>query len=78
MNITRHDGNQTVFQKEIWRNESEIKEDDESVPYLYNVITTLPALKQVRISYLLRKKGSLDAAEEIMFDCNELAEGQIF
>jgi oligopeptidase B len=32
-------------------------------------------LKQVKAILFTRKKGSLDAAEEIMFDCNELAEG---
>jgi hypothetical protein len=35
--------------------------------YYYN-------LKRERLSYLFSKKESLDAAE-IMFDCNELAEG---
>jgi oligopeptidase B len=53
-----------------------IKEDDESVPYLYNgyyYITRFETGKGYPI--YSRKKESLEAAEEIMFDCNQLAEG---
>jgi oligopeptidase B len=51
-----------------------IKEDDESVPYLYNgyyYITRFEKGKDYPIHS--RKKGSLEAPEEIMFDCNEMA-----
>ena len=69
--------NQTGFQKELFEEmKARIKEDDESVPYLYNgyyYITRFETGKGYPI--YSRKKGSLDAAEEIMFDCNELAEG---
>ncbi|MFC6877569.1 S9 family peptidase [Flavobacterium myungsuense] len=56
---------------------SRIKEDDESVPYLYNgyyYITRFETGKDYPI--YSRKKGSLDAKEEIMFNCNEMAKGK--
>ena len=55
---------------------SRIKEDDESVPYKKNnyfYITRFKIGKQYPI--YARKKASLDAVEEIMFDVNILAEG---
>ncbi|MEZ4837566.1 S9 family peptidase [Flavobacterium sp.] len=56
-----------------------IKEDDESVPYFYNdyyYITRFEKGKEYPI--FSRKKGSLTAKEEIMFDCNELAKGKAY
>lgn len=56
-----------------------IKEQDESVPYLYNgyyYITRFETAKNYPI--YSRKKGSLTAKEEILFDCNVLAEGQTY
>lgn len=56
-----------------------IKEQDESVPYLYNgyyYITRYETAKDYPI--YSRKKGSLTAKEEILFDCNVLAEGQAY
>jgi oligopeptidase B len=56
-----------------------IKEDDQSVPYLYNgyyYITRYETGKGYPI--YSRKKGSLSADEEIIFNCNELAEGHAF
>ncbi|KFF16751.1 S9 family peptidase [Flavobacterium hydatis] len=53
-----------------------IKEDDESVPYFYNgyfYITRFETGKDYPI--YSRKKGSLTADEEILFNCNELAVG---
>jgi oligopeptidase B len=53
-----------------------IKEDDSSVPYFYNgyyYITRFEKGKDYPI--YSRKKGSLDAKEEILFDCNEMAKG---
>lgn len=53
-----------------------IKEEDSSVPYFYNgywYITRTEIGKEYSIH--TRKKGSLDAPEEIMFDCNQMAEG---
>lgn len=54
-----------------------IKEDDESVPYLYNgyyYITRFETGKNYPV--YSRKKESLSAKEEIMFDCNGMAEGK--
>ncbi|WP_106357409.1 S9 family peptidase [Flavobacterium granuli] len=65
------------FQKELFEEmKARIKEDDESVPYLYNgyyYITRFEKGKDYPI--YSRKKESLSAKEEIMFDCNELAKG---
>ncbi|MDO6517997.1 S9 family peptidase [Zobellia uliginosa] len=55
---------------------SRIKEDDASVPYKQNgywYITRYETGKEYPI--YSRKKGSLDAPEEIMFDGNEMAKG---
>ena len=56
---------------------SRIKEDDESVPYKYNgywYITKYETGKDYPI--YVRKKETLDAKEELLFDCNQMAEGQ--
>ena len=55
---------------------SRIKEDDSSVPYFYNgywYITRYEEGKDYPI--YSRKKGLLTAAEEVLFDCNEMAQG---
>lgn len=66
-----------TFQKNLFEEmKGRIKEDDASVPYLYNgyyYITRYEKGKDYPI--YSRKKGSLEAKEEIMFDCNTLAEG---
>ncbi|MFA9188210.1 S9 family peptidase [Flavobacterium sp. FBOR7N2.3] len=68
------------FQKELFEEmKARIKEQDESVPYLYNgyyYITRFEKAKNYPI--YSRKKGSLTAPEEILFDCNVLAEGQAY
>jgi oligopeptidase B len=65
------------FQKDLFEEmKSRIKEDDASVPYFYNgyyYITRFEKGKDYPIHS--RKKGSLEAKEEIMFDCNEMAKG---
>lgn len=56
-----------------------IKEDDASVPYFYNgywYMTRFEVGKDYPI--YARKKGTPDAPEEILFDCNELAKGHSF
>ena len=66
------------FQKELFEEmKARIKENDESVPYLYNgyyYITRFETGKDYPI--YSRKKESLSAKEEIMLDCNELAKGK--
>ena len=68
------------FQEELFLEmKARIKEDDSSVPYLYNgyyYITRFEKGKDYPI--YSRKKGSLDAKEEIMFDCNEMAKGHAY
>lgn len=68
------------FQEELFAEmKGRIKEDDTSVPYLYNgywYITRYETGKNYPI--YTRKKGSLDAAEEILFDCNKMAEGHSY
>ena len=75
--MTVHTAN---FQKELFEEmKGRIKEDDESVPYLYNgyyYITRFETGKDYPI--YSRKKESLSAKEEIMFDCNALAKGHSY
>jgi len=55
---------------------SRIKEDDTSVPYKYNgywYITKFQKGKDYPV--YTRKKESLEADEELLFDCNKMAEG---
>ena len=65
------------FQNELFEEmKARIKEDDESVPYFYNgyfYITRFEKGKDYPI--YSRKMSSLEAQEEIMFDCNLMAEG---
>lgn len=69
-----------TLQKELFDEmKSRIKEDDSSVPYFLNgyyYLTRYETGKDYPI--YSRKKGSLDAKEEILFDCNELAKGQSY
>ncbi|MCV9926834.1 S9 family peptidase [Flavobacterium sp. LS1R49] len=68
------------FQKALYEEmKARIKEDDESVPYFYNgyyYITRFETGKDYPI--YSRKKGSLTADEEILFNCNELAVGYTY
>lgn len=68
------------FQNSLFEEmKARIKEDDESVPYFYNgyyYITRFEKGKDYPIHS--RKKGSLEAPEEIMFDCNEMAKGRAY
>ncbi|MDC7998209.1 S9 family peptidase [Gilvibacter sediminis] len=66
-----------TFQEELFQEmKGRIKEDDASVPYFYNgyyYVTRYETGKDYPI--YTRKKGSLDAEEEVLFDVNEMAEG---
>ena len=68
------------FQEELFEEmKSRIKEDDSSVPYLYNgyyYITRYETGNDYPI--YSRKKGSLDAPDEILFDCNLMAKGHAY
>ncbi|MEN1785712.1 MAG: S9 family peptidase [Bacteroidota bacterium] len=65
------------FQETLFKEmRSRIKEDDTSVPYMLNgyyYITRYEEGKEYPI--YARKKGSLEANEKVMFDCNALAKG---
>jgi len=55
---------------------SRIKENDTSVPYKYNGYWYITRYEKGRdYPIYLRKKGSLEADEELLFDCNEMAKG---
>lgn len=68
------------FQKDLFEEmKARIKEDDASVPYFYNgyyYITRFETGKDYPV--YTRKKGSLDAEEEVMFDVNSMAEGHSY
>jgi len=68
------------FQKELFEEmKGRIKEDDASVPYFFNgywYITRFETGKDYPI--YSRKKEKLTADEEILFDCNELADGHSY
>ena len=68
------------FQKALFEEmKGRIKEDDQSVPYLYNGYYYITRYEKGQdYPIYSRKKGSLDAKEEILFDCNELAKGHTF
>jgi oligopeptidase B len=68
------------FQKELFEEmKGRIKEDDQSVPYLYNGYYYITRFEKGQdYPIYSRKKGSLEAKEEILFDCNELAKGHSF
>lgn len=67
---------QTILFEEM---KARIKEDDQSVPYFYNgywYITRFEIGKGYPI--YARKKQSLEAEEEILFDCNEMAKDHAY
>ncbi|NHM06922.1 S9 family peptidase [Flavobacterium sp. CYK-4] len=69
-----------AFQEDLFKEmKSRIKEDDESVPYLYNGYYYITRFEKGQdYPIYARKKGSLSAPEEIMFDCNAMAKGHKF
>lgn len=68
------------FQESLYEEmKGRIKEDDSSVPYFYNgyyYITRFETGQDYPI--FSRKKGSLSADEEILFNCNEMAKGHAY
>ncbi|MBT8286717.1 MAG: S9 family peptidase [Bacteroidia bacterium] len=69
-----------AFQNTLFEElKARIKKDDESVPYKYNgywYITRFETGKDYPI--YTRKKESLDAEEELIVDCNDLAKGHSY
>ncbi|WP_394332089.1 S9 family peptidase [Kordia zhangzhouensis] len=72
--MTAHTEN---FQKDLFEEmKGRIKEDDSSVPYKLNGYWYIRRYEEGKgYPIYSRKKGSLDAPEEIMFDVNKMAEG---
>nr|WP_236002895.1 S9 family peptidase [Luteirhabdus pelagi] len=63
------------FKKDLFEEmKSRIKEDDESVPYFYNGYYYITRYEQGNdYPIYSRKKGSLDAEEELLFNVNDMA-----
>ena len=68
------------FQKDLFEEmKSRIKEDDESVPYKYNGYWYIVKFEKGKgYPIYLRRKNTLEAPDELLFDCNIMAEGQSF
>nr|WP_299381898.1 S9 family peptidase [Allomuricauda sp.] len=68
------------FQERLFQEmKSRIKEDDNSVPYKYNGYWYITRyVKGGEYPLYSRKKESLDAEEELLFDCNEMAKDHEF
>lgn len=68
------------FQKDLFEEmKSRIKEDDESVPYKYNgywYIVKFETGKNYPV--YIRRKETLGAPDELLFDCNKMAEGHSY
>lgn len=69
-----------AFQKDLFEEmKSRIKEDDESVPYFYNGYYYMTRFEKGQdYPIYSRRKGSMDAKEEILFNCNEMAKGHSY
>ena len=67
-----------AFEKNLFEEmKARIKEDDESVPYKYNGYWYVFKFQKGKdYPIYTRKKERLDAEEELLFDCNVLAEGE--
>ncbi|WP_209309679.1 S9 family peptidase [Tamlana crocina] len=69
-----------AFQKQLFEEmKGRIKEDDTSVPYKLNRYWYLTRYEKGKdYPIYARKKDSLDAPEEILFDCNQMADGHAY
>ena len=68
------------FQKDLFQEmKSRIKEDDESVPYKYNGYWYIIKFETGKgYPIYIRRKESLEATDELLFDCNEMAKGHSY
>jgi oligopeptidase B len=73
-------GNTKVFQASLYTEmKARIKEKDESVPYFKNGYYYYSRTEEGKQYYkLCRKKGTLDAKEEILLDVDAMAEGKSY
>ncbi len=69
-----------AFQKDLFEEmKGRIKEDDTSVPYKFNGYWYITRFEKGQdYPIYSRKKESLDAPEEILFNCNDMAKGFTF
>jgi len=69
-----------AFQKDLFEEmKGRIKKDDSSVPYKLNGYWYITKYKKGKdYPIYTRKKETLDAEEDIIFDCNEMAKGHAF
>lgn len=66
---------QTLFEEM----KSRIKEDDSSVPYFYNgYFYQTKYEKGQEYPIYIRRKGTLTAKEEVLYNCNEMAKGKAY
>lgn len=68
------------FQDNLFQEmKARIKEDDESVPYKYNGYWYIVKFEKNKdYPIYIRKKESLDAPDELLFDCNTMAVGHTY
>jgi oligopeptidase B len=68
------------FQKDLFQEmKSRIKEDDESVPYKYNGYWYIIKFETGKgYPIYIRRKESLEATDELLFDCNLMAKGHSY
>jgi len=68
------------FQKDLFEElKGRIKEDDSSVPYKLNGYWYIKKFEEGKgYPIYTRRKGTLDAPEEVLFDVNEMAEGHSY
>ena len=68
------------FQNDLFEEmKARIKEDDQSVPYKYNGYWYIVKFETGKgYPIYIRRKESLEAPDELLFDCNQMAEGQSY
>src|SRR5690606_18601463 len=73
-------GHTNKFKEDLFEEmKARIKEDDESVPYKLNGYYYITRFEKGQdYPIYTRKKGSLDAKEEIIFNVNEMAKGHSY
>jgi len=73
-------GHTQEFQANLFEEmKARIKEDDESVPYKFNGYWYIVKFKKNKdYPIYIRKKDTLEAPDELLFDCNIMAEGHAY
>ncbi len=73
-------GHTQEFQANLFEEmKARIKEDDESVPYKFNGYWYIVKFKKNKdYPIYIRKKDTLEASDELLFDCNIMAEGHAY